>query len=1437
MPLKGNLKDFNLPDLFQLIRFGKKSGTLILTKEDAKGYICFRNGNIYFATHTYKKPLLGQLLLKSNLITERALEEALDAQKTTRRGERLGNILVEMGYIRREALESIVRDQIKEFVFNLLLWTDGDFEFDSSMNFAEEDIGLSMSTEDLMLENERRMEEWDQIERNVPSLCAVFQMTEAPGREDVEINLTSNEWLVLYQVDGLRTVREIILDSQQSALNTCRALSGLVSTGMIELKEFKQEGDQLKIEGSLREQVAMLEREGIAGYTSPVEEIALNNVAGETEPSRADEHASEERIDTVQTGEGVKEEEESAEAAGEVLDKTTPDKAEVKEEPLAGDKLPSEEESEYAEEEIVLEKKTGAGDQSLVDYYKKLALEEASNSEKLILFIEAEQKRMHESSEFSGIEVFAGESDTDLSAEASPDEIPDFEEPENIPLEWSGHIARLRGMKKSGAEILKKRIIKPREEISSPEIERESPDIEERFDASRIEEKSALDAEMTAETELAFAPEEPSPGYPVAVPETEVVEEAPEIEETAASSGFKTFGGVEVVFEEEALKERAEEAFIVHEEPAPEIEGHEASIQPAFEPPVYEVELETQRYPEAEIPPEYVEEDVKRAEIGLHQEPEKPTFEEEIQKEGTEEIEAPPEAEVRAETFAPLEVEAEEEFPPEVVEFEETVGERAASSGIPQEVGKVETTELGKEALEAEELSGVLSGEDTHPGVEEIRPDLTARQAQQAKRIEQIETQHEAFEEAPAEATEIEALSHDLTADAEQEAEEVSALEEEPSVESQAEERKPGLLGRVLRFGKRREAEKIEEETGAYPSIVKDESSALEEESRTGSEAAPIESEYVLTSEIVKQPEIIEAAEEATAEESVEPQEAASQEEEVTVVEAAEGEAGIPTFREEKEFIAPEARGIEIEAEVEVRKFQEESEAVLESKTEEVSETVSAPEATEKLKAPHLEDEITPAHPEYIEAQTPPLTEEEVICEVGGEMVSLPEEEEFQAGEVKPIVEGVTRATHDIDVAEVNVSAAEEAGLAEIEIVGLDEESPAIPTREESISSLEFAFELDIPCTGEELVSGQFEEIEEVSTGDTLQVEEIFAELPVSEAEILPLVEESISPEPPENVFPFEFEKEPERSEEFQGFESSAGALAQAPEAQEKASVEEEKVEFGEVIPLVQAEESLDVHAVEIDFEEGFLPRFRRREPQPERIKAESEPVALKDTKDALPEAEPSEQKPAGRIISGETLEVEEAKAQAKAEAGEAPEGVAAMSVEEISEPVVSLEEAALQTDEEIPVSTGSSGYTELPESLGMNLPVLDEKSEAIISEIPVEEEEEGFLGGLTVMGKREKGTSLIDLETLELERELLEFASLAKGKKKEPVKPEEELPGKREGVGNRKNLKSKSVSKTVPKGFKQKKSAGANAKTGNKKENPPDRKIIKKIIDDLKKL
>jgi hypothetical protein len=236
MALRGSLKDFSLPDVFQLITFSRKTGVLRISGPgDASGAVWFRDGEVFFAQSNWHHELLGERLVAARKITPSALEKALEIRHAESGGaRRLGQVLVAEGYITEKVLEAFVQEQIQDTIFDLMRWEDGEFDFELLPEVVDEDIGLTVSIENVIMEGSRRLDEWARIRKKVPSMDVVFKMATAPGEGTFEISLKPVEWSLLLLVDGTRSVAELARDTGRTDFEVARILYGLFSAGLLE---------------------------------------------------------------------------------------------------------------------------------------------------------------------------------------------------------------------------------------------------------------------------------------------------------------------------------------------------------------------------------------------------------------------------------------------------------------------------------------------------------------------------------------------------------------------------------------------------------------------------------------------------------------------------------------------------------------------------------------------------------------------------------------------------------------------------------------------------------------------------------------------------------------------------------------------------------------------------------------------------------------------------------------------------------------------------------------------------------------------------------------------------------------------------------------------------------------------------------------------------
>lgn len=237
--LEGTLESFALPDIFQLLAFTKKTGTLRLRRGSGQGRVLFEDGQVVFAGSSSDRLALGRRLVGAGLLSTDGLRQALEQQRRVREageGTRIGRILVELGEIDEDTLETFVREQIQDAIFDLMRWPDGSFSFDErSGEDGVEPIKLTVSVENLIMEGSRRIEEWEQVRRKIPDVDAVVAMAPIAAVDDdaVNVSLQPDEWRLLTVVDGRRTVGELVDLFGQGEFHLCRILYGMIGAGLL----------------------------------------------------------------------------------------------------------------------------------------------------------------------------------------------------------------------------------------------------------------------------------------------------------------------------------------------------------------------------------------------------------------------------------------------------------------------------------------------------------------------------------------------------------------------------------------------------------------------------------------------------------------------------------------------------------------------------------------------------------------------------------------------------------------------------------------------------------------------------------------------------------------------------------------------------------------------------------------------------------------------------------------------------------------------------------------------------------------------------------------------------------------------------------------------------------------------------------------------------
>ncbi|MCG8456155.1 MAG: DUF4388 domain-containing protein [Holophagales bacterium] len=177
MAFQGSLKELPLPDIIQLVSVSGKTGVFVLQSSSQRGEIFLRDGEIVHAT--------------------------------------AGSIAGE------------------DAVYELAIWQEGEFEFKAGGETEERTI--KKSNTNLLMEAARRIDEWQVLSKRIPSTRLVPYFTNQSS--STSISFAPKEWQVICKVDERRSIDELASVLGVSAFEVCKVLYGLVTAGLVELRE------------------------------------------------------------------------------------------------------------------------------------------------------------------------------------------------------------------------------------------------------------------------------------------------------------------------------------------------------------------------------------------------------------------------------------------------------------------------------------------------------------------------------------------------------------------------------------------------------------------------------------------------------------------------------------------------------------------------------------------------------------------------------------------------------------------------------------------------------------------------------------------------------------------------------------------------------------------------------------------------------------------------------------------------------------------------------------------------------------------------------------------------------------------------------------------------------------------------------------------------
>jgi hypothetical protein len=236
MALKGNLKDFSLTQLLNLIRLARKTGDLIVEESGGPLHVFCQDGRLTGLARDGRKTPLGEVMLKAGRVTDEELKLVRSGMALNSDKE-LALRLMDLGVVSRDDVIQVISQQMLETLYPFFSASRGSFNFDPDARPPEDDLTIAMELEAVILEGGRRTREAGRLQEVIPSLDIVPRLAPQQDAKMRSINLSVDQWKVISFINGRNTMKQIGDYAGLSEFLSRRVFQELVTASLVELGE------------------------------------------------------------------------------------------------------------------------------------------------------------------------------------------------------------------------------------------------------------------------------------------------------------------------------------------------------------------------------------------------------------------------------------------------------------------------------------------------------------------------------------------------------------------------------------------------------------------------------------------------------------------------------------------------------------------------------------------------------------------------------------------------------------------------------------------------------------------------------------------------------------------------------------------------------------------------------------------------------------------------------------------------------------------------------------------------------------------------------------------------------------------------------------------------------------------------------------------------
>lgn len=226
--LSGDASGFPISDLIAFLSQSRWNGLIRVLAPSGERTLSLKEGEVRSATSEDATERLGEVMVRLGYLGRKQLEDVLREHPPSK----IGRVLVDRGVLQAHDLYKCMTQQVSEIFHSIVLCREGTFQLVDQPVDEKQSGALQLSTQSLLMDSIRKIDELAHFRKKIPHGRLYVQRKRA---SDGKLEPEEDEVLAL--VDGQKSVYELAQAARLSEFDATKIVFRLLEGGFASLSE------------------------------------------------------------------------------------------------------------------------------------------------------------------------------------------------------------------------------------------------------------------------------------------------------------------------------------------------------------------------------------------------------------------------------------------------------------------------------------------------------------------------------------------------------------------------------------------------------------------------------------------------------------------------------------------------------------------------------------------------------------------------------------------------------------------------------------------------------------------------------------------------------------------------------------------------------------------------------------------------------------------------------------------------------------------------------------------------------------------------------------------------------------------------------------------------------------------------------------------------